>query len=599
MNELPVRHSGQTHTGLVREANEDTLLMVPEFGLFVVLDGMGGHMAGDVASSMARDALHDYVRQYRESQDPQTLIVGALNAGSAAVHAEAARQRDRHGMGTTCVAVLFTAADRALVAHAGDSRAYLCRDRRLQQLTPDHTVVAELIANGAITPEEALHHPYKSVISRNLGSKPQTRVEVREVQLHAGDRLLLCSDGLNGFASHEAIEQIVGGGDNTDAAARELIEVALRGGGGDNVTAVVLEIGSKKVPRSTQIMRTNGAAAWWHRRELFLRAAHDGGLALSPICSVLSPDEALEIVAGNLCEAVFHDLEQTTGINVWTYAQNLASGWFDQDGHYEVLRDLLDVLRGAAREVIRDISAADVTLALQVEMAVMRALVVAEMAVAGLLAERLRSIESAIAEHRAHHQRRRAFTDQPTVPYMQSVKVDPPSPDVAAGLEEALAIARAQLATLRERIGARQALEHAHNAATRMASVDDAVFVARELFAEHESEERGIAPLLDALDQARLVHVAGIKASTALVDVKVAALARAVTAHARLHNAITSIVVEAGRPVSDALQEAAEHTARLRAEVGRGEARLTKLDRQLATRVDVPPDGVGEGEATP
>ena len=141
-------------------------------------------------------------------------------------------------MGTTVVACLIDGR-RATVAHVGDSRAYLLRDRHLHRLTADHTIVAELVARGAIAPEEADRHAYKNVLSRNLGAKPVAAVDVSEVELQPGDRLMLCSDGLYGYAPAEAVHHLVASTDPPGEIVRDLIEAALRGGGGDNVTAIV------------------------------------------------------------------------------------------------------------------------------------------------------------------------------------------------------------------------------------------------------------------------------------------------------------------------------------------------------------------------
>ncbi|HTM19759.1 MAG TPA: protein phosphatase 2C domain-containing protein [Kofleriaceae bacterium] len=160
MSRIALRSHGWTHTGNVRDANEDAMLLAPDLGLWAVFDGMGGHMAGDVASAKARDTVVEYVRAARGSLAAGDLLAGAINAAAAAVHGEARARRDRHGMGTTVVACLMMDERRAVIGHVGDSRAYLVRDGRLQLLTRDHTVVAELLANGAIKPEDVHHHPY-------------------------------------------------------------------------------------------------------------------------------------------------------------------------------------------------------------------------------------------------------------------------------------------------------------------------------------------------------------------------------------------------------------------------------------------------------
>ncbi len=589
MSQLSLRCHGETHTGNVREGNEDAMLVNPQLGLFAVLDGMGGHMAGDVASLTAREALHAHVREHRQSVAPKELLVQAINRASAAVYAEAKSRRDRHGMGTTVVACLMTSDHTAVIAHVGDSRAYLLRDRRMQLLTRDHTVVAELIANGAISPDEAHRHPYKSVLSRNLGAKAEARVDTVDLTLQPGDKVLLCSDGLHGFASHDGVEQVLHGAEDARNASRDLIELALKGGGGDNVTAVVLELGQAQVPRSTQIIRQSGSAAWWQRRELFLRMADRRGLPRSPICAVLSPEEAVDIVAGNLCEAIYHDLEHTTGINVWTYAENLGVGWLDQDGRYSDLRDLLDLLRAAALDVVADIASGGADYAITLEVAVMRSFTVAEMAVAGLLAERLRQVEASLVEQESRVRRERPVTEQPTVPFMRAMKVDPPTPDVAAFLSRAVTVAQEQLFAMVDKIGADSCLQMAHKVCVD--PVGDAGLAARELFAGRALEEAGITALLEGLEMARAVHLEAVKRQSAEGSIKAAAMRRVATAHQRLYCALSRLVVEAGKPISDQLQAAAAESARLRAQLSKAEAELARRERMFVTLADSAPPG--------
>ena len=155
MSRLSIRAAGDSHVGSVREANEDAMILDAKVGLYVVLDGMGGANAGDIASSKARDVIHEYVKARRAALPPRPLLEAAINAASAAVHGGAQRRRDRHGMGTTVVACVIEGR-RATIAHVGDSRAYLRRDGRLHRLTQDHTVVAELIARGALGIQQAV-----------------------------------------------------------------------------------------------------------------------------------------------------------------------------------------------------------------------------------------------------------------------------------------------------------------------------------------------------------------------------------------------------------------------------------------------------------
>ncbi len=307
-----LRAAGDSHVGKVRRTNEDSLLVEPRLGLYAVFDGMGGAKAGEVASRMARDTVRDVVAARRGTLAPRQLLEQAIAAGGTAVHRAAKASREHHGMGTTAVACLVTEGKRAVIGHVGDSRAYLLRGGRLQALTRDHTIVEELVTRGLLAPEEVARHPHKNVLSRNLGARSETRVDLLELEIQAGDRILLCSDGLYGYAATEAIQYLLGSGDAPDHVCRDLIELALRGGGGDNVSTVVIEAPGQ-APTSTQVVRTNGAAAWWQKRQRFLAIAKERGLTRSPIVRGLDPKEALELVALSLCEAVFHDLERSTG----------------------------------------------------------------------------------------------------------------------------------------------------------------------------------------------------------------------------------------------------------------------------------------------
>jgi serine/threonine protein phosphatase PrpC len=589
---LAVRSHGETSVGKVREHNEDALIVDPRWGLYAVFDGMGGAMAGDVASNRARDVVHEYVRAKRDAMEPRALLEAALGAASAAVHGEAQARRDRRGMGTTAVVCMIAGDRHAVVAHVGDSRAYLLREGRLTQLTRDHTVVSDLVANGALSTVDAENHAYKNVLSRNLGAKPEARPDVLEIDLAPGDRLLLCSDGLHGFASTDAVQYLLGSTDAPAHVARDLIDLALRGGGGDNVTVVVVEAVAQAVPRATQILRSSGAVAWWARRQVFLDAARDRGLAGSPICSVLSPDEAVEIVAGNLCEAIFHDLEKSTGVNVWTYAENLAHGWFDQGGAWTPLAQLLDLLAASARSVTGALAGDDEDLALLVDAAVVRAFITAEMAVGGVLAERLRAAEAELV--RVHTARAQAeddspFVDRPTIPLLEASRpvADPASPEVRAHMQ---AVAQ----TARDMVGgskapARAAVDAILRAALEPTGAASPAMLARELFGVRPIEEAGITPLFDGLDQARGAYVTALRRAGGDPAVAVAAMRRMAAAESELAAAIASLVVEAAAPTTERLKDAMRETGALRAEVGRAEARLAELERRLAPGGRPPP----------
>jgi len=588
---------GDSHVGSVRDTNEDALIVDAKWGLYAVFDGMGGASAGDVASNKARDVVHEYVRARRSAMQPRPLLEAAINAASAAVHAEAQRRRDRRGMGTTAVVCLVDGR-RATIGHVGDSRAYLLRDGRLHRLTNDHTIVAELVARGAINADEADRHAYKNVLSRNLGAKATAIVDVNEIELIAGDRLLLCSDGLYGYSSNEAMHQLVGSTDGAGDVVRDLIDAALRGGGGDNVTAILLDAGGKSMPRATVVLRTSGAGAWWARRDRLLIAARHHGIHRSPLCAVLRPDEAIGLVAGNFADAVYHDLEKATSVNVWSFAENLAVGWLGQNGAWMAMRELLDGLARAADQVIGELRSEDRGLAALVESAIARALVTAETAVGGVLAERLKLAEAELVRlesDRSRRQRSEAaaspqrFLDQPTVPFMRAVAPPPevPAPDVQLLLEAARrrALARPVAATTDRTLYIR-AIDHAHQVASASSDGGDAALAARELFDVRALDEAGLAPLYDALDAARLAHVDAVRAVPGAPGGRVAALRRLAAAYQRLSGTIASLIVESVAPTAEQLREAAAQTTRLGERVSKNERRIADLERKFATIID-------------
>jgi serine/threonine protein phosphatase PrpC len=581
---LDISAGGETHAGHVRSKNEDTFLVDEELSLYLVLDGMGGHMAGDVASARARDVIRTEVRAHVRRKPPRALLEEAINAASAAVYADARRSRDLTGMGTTVVGCLL-AERKALIAHVGDSRAYLLNGGRLRLLTRDHTVVAELVARNALSPAEAAVHPYKSVLSRNLGGRADAKVDVVEVDLAEGDRLLLCSDGLSGFASHEAMEQVIAGAEDAERAAADLVELALRGGGGDNVTALVIDCGPEVLAESTQELRQTAATAWWGRRDLFRREARTRKVHESPICAVLSPEEAVSIVAGNLCEAIFHDLEQAAGLHVWTFAENLASGWLDQGGAYPVLSDLLDRLRDSALAVIADVATGDPRLAVSLEPSVLRALIVAEMAVAGAIGERMRRVEDLLVTQHTRETTAPTFADEKTLPFTGAHKSEPPSPVVVACLERGRSAGLTALPSGDTAPQASACIDAAHRAALHGAGggeVDPMPSV-RELFGSRVLNESALRPLMESLDLARIEHMRGVASQPDDPAIRAAALRRLASVHQAMMSALALMVAESAQAVADQYRIATVRTARLRAEVGRTEARLSRLEKQVST----------------
>ena len=260
---------GRTHPGKVRDHNEDTFSVEPPTSararaqgtLLIVSDGMGGHAAGEVASAIAVETIpaayyRDQPRAAAGSDSPPPVaeaLVGAVLEANAAIYAEAERTPERQGMGCTVVAAVVQASE-LIVAHVGDSRAYLVHSGQIRQLTRDHSWVGQQVAAGILTPEQAERHPRRSLLLQALGRESQVEVEVGEHPLESGDVLVICSDGLTSVVRDAEIAERV----NRLAprvATERLIALANERGAPDNVTVVVAAIGdvvTSPLPATTQ-----------------------------------------------------------------------------------------------------------------------------------------------------------------------------------------------------------------------------------------------------------------------------------------------------------------------------------------------------------
>ena len=220
--------------GRVRSGNEDSYLV--QEPLFVVADGMGGHVAGDVASRLAvktiGESLNDGITEPEQLAD-------AVKGANSAIWEQAHSDPTLQGMGTTCTLV-FIRNDEIHIAHVGDSRAYLLRDGKLHQITEDHTLVGRMVREGRLRPEQAEHHPQRSIITRALGVDGHVDVDLSSLAIREGDRVLICSDGLTSMVDGDTIESVVAGTDDPQAAVDRLIDHANQAGGEDNITAVIL-----------------------------------------------------------------------------------------------------------------------------------------------------------------------------------------------------------------------------------------------------------------------------------------------------------------------------------------------------------------------
>ena len=230
-----------TDAGLLRENNEDSARIVPELGLFIIADGMGGHIAGEVASRVAADTLAAVVASRptpRRIRDQQDVMRRAILAANEAVMHEGERY-SLQGMGTTLTALRITSRT-ATLAHVGDSRAYFVRRKRLEALTTDHTLVALLVATGIIAADHAHEHPDKHLLTQALGTQPEIEPDVFQKRLPRSGRILMCTDGLHDHVPEEEIREIALGPD-LDEATQRLIDAANGHGGPDNTTVILLE----------------------------------------------------------------------------------------------------------------------------------------------------------------------------------------------------------------------------------------------------------------------------------------------------------------------------------------------------------------------
>ncbi len=229
--------AGLTDVGSVRSVNEDTFLVDPP--AFVVADGMGGHEAGDVAS---REGAEAFARHLVANGSDGAAVLSGVDEANRHVYRRSEQMAGPGSMGTTMVGLVFLESGDVTVFNVGDSRAYVLSGRRLSQLTVDHSLVQELVEVGRITPAEARSHPERNVITRAVGVDPTVAADLRILRPRPGDRYLLCTDGLSGEVTDDDIaETLLAGGSPTEAAAA-LVDRALRAGGRDNVTVVVLDV---------------------------------------------------------------------------------------------------------------------------------------------------------------------------------------------------------------------------------------------------------------------------------------------------------------------------------------------------------------------
>lgn len=242
--DLVLETGNATDIGRKRDENQDYFGAyegTPHGDLWIVCDGMGGVAGGRVASTVAVEQIRKEMTSNHQVDAP-TALRDAIAKANAAVYERSQQECGLRGMGTTVVALIISDG-KATIAHVGDSRAYLLRRGKIQQLTKDHTLVEELVDSGSISKEEGRDHPQGHVITRSVGIRGDVDVEIdiENSELQMGDRILLCSDGLTGHISDDIIAEVVGGM-NPQAASQSLVQLANEAGGDDNITVQVIDV---------------------------------------------------------------------------------------------------------------------------------------------------------------------------------------------------------------------------------------------------------------------------------------------------------------------------------------------------------------------
>ena len=257
-----IRSAGLTDVGRRRKSNEDSFAISEDGTLFIVADGMGGHAAGEVASRLAVESIERHISGTDPRKEPTIpasfrspgadeaglpvparRVLNAIRLANQEIVRSVRKDSSMRGMGTTVV-IAYVPGSRAYIGSVGDSRAYVVRDRSLRQLTSDHTLVNEQVRAGALSSQEARHHPARNILTRAVGSQEEVEADLVELDLRPGDILLLCSDGLTTMAEDADILKVVlAHPDDPEAASRALVDLANERGGDDNVTVVLGRVG--------------------------------------------------------------------------------------------------------------------------------------------------------------------------------------------------------------------------------------------------------------------------------------------------------------------------------------------------------------------
>ena len=314
----PDRYGLLTDIGRVREHNEDALLAEPP--LFAVADGLGGHQAGEIASTIAIETLVANAPLHADSK----ALARAIHAANRSVIDAAEERAGRSGMGTTLTAAIVEGSHLA-VAHVGDSRGYLLHEGDLRRITEDHSMVADLVRRGQLTEEESRFHPNRSVITRALGTDPNMTADTYELETTPGDRLLLATDGLTGMLDDREIAEILTANPDPQDAARALVTAANEAGGQDNISVVVVDLGGQSAGRGWRAARASRGSR--DADAASRTAARRSWLAVAAWIAVLL------LVIGGIAYAT------------WSYAQSQAY-LIDESGFVVVYRGVPGSLAG-------------------------------------------------------------------------------------------------------------------------------------------------------------------------------------------------------------------------------------------------------------
>jgi PPM family protein phosphatase len=251
---MRLEFAGDTHVGMKRDHNEDSLLIMPEEDLYVVADGMGGHASGEVASKLSVDTMKAFYVDTSQDEDitwpfrtgieddyPANRLVTAIKLANQHIFDASSTQAQLRGMGTTVVAIAFTGL-KIVVAHVGDSRCYVHYEGKLKQITEDHSLLNDFRKSLNLTPEEEKNFPHKNIIVRALGMKNSVEVDIQSNKPKVGETYLLCSDGLSGEIEDPELERILNEEKDLDKACRTMVQMANNNGGRDNVTIILARI---------------------------------------------------------------------------------------------------------------------------------------------------------------------------------------------------------------------------------------------------------------------------------------------------------------------------------------------------------------------